>query len=162
MAFIKRNALRRGTPKTGDVELPDSAGSGSAPSNVLILGTDVPLLNNWQQLAEPGDGDFAARAYIQGGRAYLIGIVVAPASDPTTSIICRLPAEFAPEQFGVADGDWTPRYAAAANDGTIGQIQLIVNDGLVGLLAHTSTGATIPTNGAYVGLDGVDWALAAA
>jgi hypothetical protein len=35
MAFIKRNALRRGTPKTGDVELPDSAESGSGGAYLM-------------------------------------------------------------------------------------------------------------------------------
>lgn len=72
MAVIKRNALRRGTPKTGDVELPSSAGSGSAPREVAFYAHPFQASHAYAQdaLIAHNDNLYRATAGFTSGGAF--------------------------------------------------------------------------------------------
>lgn len=143
-----RSSFRAGADRS--LELGDSGGGDTTPGTDLVFGTDIVLLNGWDAVPAPGDGDHPGRIYQQGGRAWMTGWLVR-GSDLD---ICILPPEFLPELFGVPEADFNISFKVPGNNDPSAFLFFRAGDWTL------SSGSSNPTPGDYMSLDGVSWALA--
>lgn len=132
-----------------------SAGGGgsSAPTDVLEFGNegsgaDIELHNGWTIGFDP------ARCYVQGGRVYLTGQIIAPggSTDAGVSIPHDLTTTLVVDAVGFA-------VAAISDAGTIHLSQN--GDGTVNLWPVKGPGGATLGAAAGIYLDGISWPLAA-
>jgi hypothetical protein len=157
--------LKRPGQRLQEVALFDEAGDplsiGSGPTDVLLLGTDVPLLNNWEIATLEDWSDYPARIYKQNGRAHMQGAIIKGAG--TEALVAVLPDDYTPALFGELASDdptWRWLVGGANSDGLLAQARINVDsDGIYFNVAFLASGAA-PTEGNEYYLDSISWPLA--